>query len=144
MTCDCEKYAREFGCRSCWPAPDFKALVDDEIAVFTQRYAEESIEEGYALALYRNDTFRFEKWEVYFHGKPYANTSAAFVPIENAILFPTRKEAAAFAATQPRYGPYRVVHVRRFPRPAPIVIDHTPLNVLDALAEASPSAAVDG
>ena len=133
------------GCPECWPAPDMRALLDEEIADVL-RACEESIEEGYALALYRNENNfgAIGKWEVYFHGKPYNNTSAAFVPIDSAILFPTRKAAAAFAATRPGDGPYRVVHVRRYPRPAPTVFGHTPLNVLDALAEASLSSAVDG
>lgn len=130
---------RDEGCRSCWPAPDFKALVDGKIAEIQQRSAGGSVEEGFALACYLNEVRNVgspREWNVYFYGEPTQGADESLVPITLAILFPTREAAVDFAKTRRSDdGPFRIVHVRRFPRPAPVFMGHSPIDVLDALAE---------
>ena len=135
-TCD---DCNDSGCRSCWPAPDMKELVDGKIAEIQQRSAEESVEEGFALACYLNEQRSWGspgKWNVHFYGEPCKGADVSLGSITMAILFPTRKAAVDFSKKQPRDdGPFRIVHVRRFPRPAPIFLGHSPIDIFDALVE---------
>jgi len=119
------------GCHECVAAPDMKALVDASVAKTIDRLASKTVEEGFAIAF-----FDFRDKRVLYMGTPYSsepNTTVWTGSVETAQLYLTREDAVDAAAS--KEGPVRIVHIRRFPQPAPILLGHSPAEVLDALAE---------
>ena len=130
---------RDKGCETCWERPDMKAMVDAYIAE-CQAVTRE-VEEGYAIAVYLNENRKHGKpgkWTLYFIGEGTGGNMTRLVSGHSmglALLLSTWEEAVEFSQTLSTDGPFRIVHVRRFPNPTPVFFSHTPPDALDALAD---------
>lgn len=117
--------------------PDLKVMLVEELERIAGEEEITGSETGFALACLEDTSVGIQtgEWEVFFICPNSNGATICYGPLALATLYDDEQEAEARAEELKRYGPFRIVHLRRFPPQPTVIFGHQAIGALNRLAE---------